>query len=209
MDIFFWQCKLFFFGSAYIILTVHILLWGPQEDRTSESLPLPPPLQVTMDIELVETTPNRIVPVTTATDSTSHFHETFGRALHDFEKLMGHGHKHIKFESPEAVMEVLHETLKQFNDFRDGDHALKTWLESYADLLFTVSELWKRENIQAVSPTHDSLLPCYYILTSLSHQHHSPEKAISNAIVVLVKVSQFQKLHPRVPVMSIIIPRLL
>ena len=140
---------------------------------------------------------------------TSHFHKTFGRALHDFEKLTGHGHKHIKFESPEAVMEVLDETVQQFNDFRDGDHALKTWLKSYADLLFTVSELWKSEIIHAVSPTQDSLLPCYYILTSLSHQHHSPEKAISNAIVVLVEVSLFQKLHPRVPVMTIIIPRLL
>ena len=118
-----------------------------------------------MNIELVETTPNRIVPVTT--DSfTSHFHKTFGRALHDFEKLMGQDHKHIKFESPEAVMEVLHETVKQFDDFRDGDHGLKTWLESYADLLFTVSEFWKSEVIHAVSPAHDSLLPCYYILTS-------------------------------------------
>jgi hypothetical protein len=168
----------------------------------------PPPLQVTMDIELVETTPNRIVPVTT-NSFTSHFHKTFGRALHDFEKLMGQDHKHIMFESSEAVMKVLHETVKQFNDFRDGDHGLKTWLESYAHLLFTVSEHWESEIIHAVSPTHDSLLLCYYILTSLSHQHHSPEKAISNAIVVLIEVSLFQKLHPRVPVVTITIPRLL
>jgi hypothetical protein len=161
-----------------------------------------------MDIELVETTSNQIVPVTTNT-FTSHFHKTFGSALNDFEKLMGQDHKHIKFESPEAVMEVLDETVQQFNDFRDGNHGLKTWLESYADLLFTVSELWKSETIQAVSLNHDSLLQCYYILMSLSHQHHSPEKAISNAIVVLVEVSLFQKIHPRVPVMTINIPRLL
>ena len=161
-----------------------------------------------MDIDLVETTPNPIVAVTKDT-FTSHFHKTFGGALHDFEKLMGQDYKHIKFESSEAFMKVLHETLKQFNDYRAGDHGLKTWLESYADLLFTVSELWKSEIIHAVSPTHDSLLPCYYILTSLSHQHHSPEKAISNAIVVLIEVSLFQKLHPRVPVMTITIPRLL
>jgi hypothetical protein len=161
-----------------------------------------------MDIELVETTPNQIVAVTTDT-FTSHFNKTFGRALNDFEKLMGQDHRHTKFESPEAVMEVLDETVKKFNGFRAGNHGLKTWLESYADLLFTVSELWKSEIIHAVSTTHDSLLPCYYILTSLSHQHHSPEKAISNAIVVLIEVSLFQKLQPRVPVMTIIIPRLL
>ena len=161
-----------------------------------------------MDIELVESTPNQIVAVTTDT-FTSHFNKTFGRALNDFEKLMGQDHRHTKFESPEAVMEVLDETVQQFNDFRDGNHGLKTWLKSYADLLFTVSEHWKSEIIHAVSTTHDSLLPCYYILTSLSHQHHSPEKAISNAIVVLIEVSLFQKLHPRVPVMTIIIPRLL
>jgi hypothetical protein len=149
--------------------------------------------------------------VAVTTDSfTSHFQKTFGHAVRDFEKLMGQDHKPTKFESPKAVMEVLHETVEKFNDFRDGDHGLKTWLESYAHLLFTVSQLWKSENIQAVSPTHDSLLPCYYILTSLSHQpHHSPEKAISNAIVVLIEVSLFRNLHPRVPVMTIIIPRLL
>ena len=109
-----------------------------------------------MDIELVATTSNPTVPV--ATDpSTSQYDETFSRASNDFEKLMGQDLKPTKLESVEAILEVLGETVQQFDDFRAGNHGLQTWLESYVNLLFTVSaKLW--EATQTVSLTHDSLL---------------------------------------------------
>jgi hypothetical protein len=117
---------------------------------------------------------------------------------------MGQDHKPPNFESAKAVSEELDKTVQLFDSFRAGNQSLKTWLESHVDLLFTVSAtLW--ETTQAVSLTHDLLLPCYCTLTSPSHQPPSPEKAICNAIVVLIEVSLFQKLHARVPVMTIMI----
>jgi hypothetical protein len=160
-----------------------------------------------MSLGLVVTT----LSTTATTDpSTAQYDDTFRRALNDFDKLMGQDHKLTDFESPEAVVEVLSKTVQLFDvdGFRAGNQSLKTWLESYVDLLFTVSAtLW--ESTQAVSLTHDSLLSCYCTLTSLSHQAPSPEKTICNAIVVLIEVSLFQKLHARIPVMTImtIIPR--
>jgi hypothetical protein len=102
--------------------------------------------------------------------STSQYVDIFGRALNDFEKLMGQDYKPTNFESAKAISEVLGETVNQFDvdGFRADNQSLTTWLESYVDLLFTVSaKLW--ETTQAVSVTHDSLLRCYCILTSLSH----------------------------------------
>ena len=100
-----------------------------------------------------------------ADPSTTQYNETFGPASNDFEKLMGQDQKSTNFESPKAVLEVLDETVQQFDDFRAGNQKLKTWLESYVDLLFTVSaKLW--ENTQAVSLAHDSLLLCCCTLTA-------------------------------------------
>jgi hypothetical protein len=149
-------------------------------------------------IELVVTTSSPTVTQAVSTDpSTSQYNETFGRALNGFENLMGQDHKPTKFESPDAVLEVLDGTVEQFNAFRAGNHGLKTWLESYVDLLFTVSEkIWESETTQTVSFTHGPLLPCYCTLTSLSHQPHSPEKTICNAIVVLIEVSLFFTREP-------------
>jgi hypothetical protein len=135
------------------------------EHCTFESLPFPPPSQVTMSIELVVTAPSPTV----ATDpSTSEYNATFGRASNDFEKLMAQDdHKPTDFESAKAVLEVLGETVKLFDadGFRAGNQSLTTWLKSYVDLLFTVSAtLW--ESTQAVSLTHYSLLSCYCTLTS-------------------------------------------
>ena len=96
-------------------------------------------------------------PIATTDPSSSQYDDTFGRASSEFEKLMGQDHKLTDFESPAAVMEVLDKTLQNFDD----SEGLRTWLESYVDLLFTISAtLW--ENTQAVSLTHgDSLLPFY------------------------------------------------
>jgi hypothetical protein len=107
---------------------------------------------------------------TTATTdpSTSQYDDTFGRASTDFEKLMGQDQGPTDFKSAEAVLEELDKTVQLFEGFRAGNERLKTWLESYVDLLFTVSEtVW--ESTQTVSLTHDSLLPCYCTQTSLSH----------------------------------------
>jgi hypothetical protein len=181
---------------------------------TSDSLPFPPPLQVTMSIEQV---PAASRPTVTTDLSTSQYDETFGPTVNDFESLMGQDYKPTNFESAEAVLKALGETVKLFedkmqrfddktvqrpDDVRAGIRRLETWLESYVDILFTVSAtLW--ETTQAVSLTHDSLLPSYCTLRCLSHQPPSPEKTICNAIVVLIKVSLFQKVHARVPVMTI------
>lgn len=102
-----------------------------------------------MDSELVITTSS---PPVTADPSTSQYDETFGPASNDFEELMGQDYKSTNFESPESVLEVLDETVQQFNKFRAGNEGLKTWLESYVNLLFTVSaKIW--ENTQTVSLT--------------------------------------------------------
>lgn len=115
-----------------------------------------------MSVELVVTTSSPTDP------STAQYDETFGQVLKDYEKLMGQDHKPTNFESDKAVLEVLGKTVHRFEDYIDGNQRLKTWLESYVDLLFTVSAtLW--ENTEVVSLTHDdSLLPCYCTLTSLS-----------------------------------------
>ena len=135
-------------------------------------------------------------PTVTTDPSVSQYNDTFRSALNDFEKLMGQDHKPTNFESAEAVLEELGKTVQLFNSYHAGNQRLKTWLESYVDLLFTVSAtLW--ETTRAVSLTHESLLLCYCTLTSLSHQPPSPEKTICNAIVVLTEVILFQTLHAR------------
>ena len=137
---------------------------------TFEPLPFPPPLQVTMSIELAVTASS---PTVTTDPSTSQYNDTFGRALNDFEKLMGQDYKPTNFESAKAALEELGKTVHLYDvdGFRAGNQINQsptTWLESYVDLLFTVSaKLW--ETTQAVSLTHDSLLPCYCTLMSLSH----------------------------------------
>jgi hypothetical protein len=141
-----------------------------------------------MPLELVEAASN---PTVTTDPSTTQYDDTFGRALNDFKKLMGQDHKLTNFKSPEAVSTVLSKTVQLFDDadFRAGNQSLKTWLESYVDLLFTVSAtLW--ETTQTVSLTRDSLpsRPCYCTLMSPSHQPPSPENTICNAIVVLIEV---------------------
>lgn len=159
-----------------------------------------------MSIELVATASS---PTATTDPSISQYDDTFGRALNDFERLMGQDYyRPTNLESAKAVLEVLDNIVKpfDFDGLSAGDQSLTTWLESFVDLLFTVSAtLW--ETTQTVSLTHE----CYCTLTSLSHQPPSPEKTICNAIVVLLEVSLFQKLHVRVPVMTImtIISRLL
>ncbi|KAI0262687.1 hypothetical protein BGY98DRAFT_1104080 [Russula aff. rugulosa BPL654] len=124
-----------------------------------------------MDIELVETTPSPLaivsVPVMTG-PSTSQFNEKFDLASNNFKKLLGQRDP-TKFESPEAVFKAIDETVQQFNDFRAGNHSLKTWLESYVDLLFRVSEkLWESKSTEAPP---------------------SPEKMICNAIVILIETA--------------------
>jgi len=95
----------------------------------------------------------------TTDPTTSQYDDTFGRALTDFEKLtglLGQDYKPANFDSAKAVLEVLDKTVQQFDDFRPDNQGLRTWLESYVDLLFTVSAtLW--EATQTVSLTHDSL----------------------------------------------------
>ena len=93
--------------------------------------------------------------------SAAQYNDVLGCAVYDFETLMGQDHKlPTNFQSAYAVLAVLDKTVHRFHDYRAGNQRLKMWLESYVDLLFTVSaKLW--EATQAVSPTHDSLLPCY------------------------------------------------
>lgn len=107
-----------------------------------------------MSIELVVTASN---PTVTTDPLTSMYNDTFGPALDDFEKLMGQDYEPTNFESPEAVLEELGQTVYRF---RAGHQTLNTWLESYVELLFTVSAtLW--EATQVVSLTHHSHLPYY------------------------------------------------
>jgi hypothetical protein len=88
----------------------------------------------------------------TTDPSISQYNDTFGRALNDFENLMGQDHKPTNFLSAKAVSEKLGKMVQLFDDFHAGDQGLKTWLDSYVDLLFTVSAtLW--ETTQAVSLT--------------------------------------------------------
>src|SRR6266567_1755157 len=129
-----------------------------------------------MSIELVVTASG---PTVTTDPSTSQFNDTFGRALNDFEKLMGPDYEPTNFESAKADLVELRKILHFFDvdGFQAGNQSLTTWLESYVDLLFTVSAtLW--ETTQAVSLTHDSLLSCYCTLKSLSHQPPSPDKTV-------------------------------
>jgi hypothetical protein len=143
-----------------------------------------------MSIELVVTASS---PTVMTDPSTSQYDETFGPAVNDFEKLMGLDYKPASFESAKAVLVELSKTVQLFDAFREGDQSLHTWLESYADLLFTVSPtLWETTQHVSLTLAHDSLLPCYCILTSISHQPPSPEKTICDAIVVLIKVSLSQ-----------------
>ena len=99
--------------------------------------------------------------MTATTDPTvSQYDDTFGLAFKDFEKLMGQDYKPTNFKSSKAVLEELDKTVLLFDSVRAGNDGLKTWLETYVDLLFMVSEsVW--EATQAVSLTHDPLLPCY------------------------------------------------
>lgn len=156
-----------------------------------------------MSVELVVTTSSPTDP------STAQYDETFGQVLKDYEKLMGQDHKPTNFESDKAVLEVLGKTVHRFEDYIDGNQRLKTWLESYVDLLFTVSAtLW--ENTEVVSLTHERLAPPVLLYSNVSfRQHPSPEQTICNAIVVLIEVSLFQNLHAPVLVttMMTIIPR--
>ena len=74
--------------------------------------------------------------------SPSQYNDIFGRASNYFEKLMRQDqfyHKPSEFESAEAVLDVLYETVHRFDDFIVGDQRLKTWLEFYVDMLFKVS----------------------------------------------------------------------
>ena len=98
--------------------------------------------------------------VTATTDPTdSQYKDIFGVAFNDFEKLMGQDFKRINFKSSKAVLEELEKTV---DGFREDNEELKTWLESYVDLLLMVSEsVW--EATQDVSFTHHPLLPCYGI----------------------------------------------
>jgi hypothetical protein len=154
-----------------------------------------------MSVELVVTASS---PAVMTDPSTSQYNETFGPAVDGFEKLMGQDYKPASFESANAVLVELSKTVQRFDDFRDGNQSLHTWLESYADLLFAVSAtLWETTQDVSLTLAHDSLLPFYCILTSISHQPFSPEKTICNAIVVLIEVSLSPKLHARVPVMTI------
>ena len=107
-----------------------------------------------MSIELVVTASS---PTVTTDPSTSQYGAELDRALKDFEKLMEQDdYKPTSFESPEAVSEELLKTVQRFDDFRGGNKRLKTWLEYYVDIIFTISAtLW--EPTQAVSLTRDSL----------------------------------------------------
>lgn len=103
-----------------------------------------------MSVELVVTDP-----------STAQYDKTFGRALEDFEKLMGQDRKPTDFQSAKAVLEVLSRTVQRFrvDDFRASNQRLTTWLESYVNLLFTVSEtLWETTQDVSVIPCHVAVL---------------------------------------------------
>jgi hypothetical protein len=109
-----------------------------------------------MSIELVVTTSS---PTVTTDPSTYQYNDTFGHASDVFEKLMGQDYQLTNFKSAKAVLEELGKTVQHFSGFLSGNQRLKTWLESYVDLLFTVSAtLW--ETTEEVSLTHDSPLPC-------------------------------------------------
>jgi hypothetical protein len=109
-----------------------------------------------MSIELVETASS---PTVTTDPTISQYSDIFDHALYDFQKLMGQDHKPTNFKSIEAVLKELSETVQHFSDFYTGNQSLMTWLESYVDLLFTVSAtVW--ETTQVVSLTRDSPLPC-------------------------------------------------
>ncbi|KAF8493471.1 hypothetical protein F5888DRAFT_1806235 [Russula emetica] len=111
---------------------------APQVHTRIEHLCPSHPLQVTMEMEMVLTASS---PTVTTDPSTSQYNDTFGRALKVFEKPMGQDHKPTDFESAKAVLEVLGETVQLFdvNGFRASNQSLKMWLESYVDILFTVS----------------------------------------------------------------------
>jgi hypothetical protein len=142
------------------------ILSGPRTRGSSKvlrvsALLFPPPFQVTMS-ELVVTALSTTAVTATTDPTVSQYDDTFGVAFKDFEKLMGQDYKPTNFKSSEAVLEELDKTVRLFDGFRAGNEGLKTWLESYVDLLFMVSEsVW--EATQAVSLTHDPLLPCYCI----------------------------------------------
>ena len=97
-------------------------------------------------------------PTATTDPSISQYNDIFGHALNAFEKLIRQYYKGrdkpTDFESAEAALIVLDETVRRFGNFRADNQKLLTWLESYVDLLFTVSAtLW--ETTQTVSLTHD------------------------------------------------------
>ena len=91
--------------------------------------------------------------------TTSQYKDTFGGVLTDFENLMGQDYKPTTdYGSAEAVKKAIEEVLDKTKQKYDGSDGLKTWLESYVDLLFTVSAtLW--ETTQSVSFAHDYSLP--------------------------------------------------
>lgn len=89
-------------------------------------------------------------PTTNLSSSAADYDKTFGRALNDYKKLTGQDlntHPFAlnpnNFKSTDAVLKVLQAKVEAFDDVRDGNEMLMTWLGSYVTLLFTISPtLW-------------------------------------------------------------------
>jgi hypothetical protein len=101
-------------------------------------------------------------PTTNPSSSAADYDKTFGRALNDYKKLTGQDlntHPFAlnpnNFKSTDAVLKVLQAKVEAFDDVRDGNEMLMTWLGSYVSLLFTISStLWE-------SPETVSLIPLF------------------------------------------------
>ena len=138
----------------------------------------------------------------TSSTSGSDYDKTFGRALNDYKKLTGQDlNTHpfalnsSDFTSSDAVLKVLQEKVEAFDDVRNDNEMLMTWLEYYVSLLFTVSAaLWESTEIVSLENLTLSVLRYYNIF----FQPSSLEKTICTAIVVLLEVSLLQKVHAHV-----------
>src|ERR1700733_6991934 len=134
-------------GRRVVFGQLPVISKSTRGSSTSKTRPFPLalPLQVTMSMELVVAASSSTVTTDVTDPSTSQYDDIFGRALNDFEKLMGQNYKPTNFESAKAVLELLDIWVPHFDEFMDGNQRLKlkTWLELYVDLLFTVSAmLW-------------------------------------------------------------------